>query len=48
MFMQTDIIYYGADLADYLLHEFVDRDYALHTQAQKIRRIEVWSDFAEG
>ncbi len=46
--MQTDIIYYGADLADYLLHEFVDRDYAPHTQAQKIRRIEVWSDFAEG
>jgi hypothetical protein len=45
---QTDIIYYGADLAHYLLNEFVDRDYALHTHAQKIRRIEVWSDFAEG
>jgi hypothetical protein len=46
--MQTDIIYYGADLPRYLLNEFVDHDYALHTQAQPIRRIEVWSDFAEG
>jgi hypothetical protein len=46
--MQTDIIYYGADLAHYLLNEFVDRDYARHTRAHKIRRIEVWSDFAEG
>ena len=46
--MQTDIVYYGADLAHYLLNEFVDRDYPLHTHAQKIRRIEVWSDFAEG
>jgi hypothetical protein len=31
-----------------LLNEFVDHDYALHTRAQTIRRIEVWSDFAEG
>jgi hypothetical protein len=46
--MQTDIVYYGADLAHYLLNEFVDHDYALHTHAQKIRRIEMWSDFAEG
>jgi hypothetical protein len=45
--MQTDIIYYGADLPHYLLNEFVDRDYALHTDAQKIRKIDVWSDFAE-
>jgi hypothetical protein len=45
---QTDIIYYGADLPHYLLNEFVDHDYALHTRAQTIRRIEVWSDFAEG
>ncbi len=45
--MQTDIIYYGSDLPHYLLNEFVDRDYALHTQAQNIRRIEIWSDFAE-
>jgi hypothetical protein len=42
---QTDIIYYGADLAHYLLNEFVDRDWAFHTHAQKIRRIEIWSDF---
>src|SRR6185437_2266716 len=46
--MQTDIDYYGADLPHYLLNEFVDRDYALHTHAQTIRRIEIWSDFAEG
>jgi hypothetical protein len=46
--MQTDIIYYGVDLAHYLLREFVDRDYARHTHAPKIRRIAVWSDFAEG
>lgn len=46
--VQTDIIYYGADLAHYLLNEFVDRDYTLHTYAQEIRRIEIWSDFAEG
>lgn len=45
--MQTDIIYYGSDLPHFLLNEFVDRDYALHTQAQNIRRIEIWSDFAE-
>jgi hypothetical protein len=43
---QTDIIYYGADLAHYLVHEFVDHDYALHTQAQSIQRIPVWSDLA--
>jgi hypothetical protein len=45
---QTDIIYYGADLPHYLLNEFIDHDYALHVRAQKIRRIVVWSDFAEG
>lgn len=45
---QTDIVYYGADLSHYLVHEFIDRDYALHTSAQKIRKIDIWSDFAEG
>lgn len=45
--VQTDIIYYGADLAHYLLNEFVDHDHALHTSPD-IRRIDVWSDFAEG
>jgi hypothetical protein len=47
---QTDIIYYGiyygADLAHYLVHEFIDHDYALHTHAQSIQRIPVWSDLA--
>jgi hypothetical protein len=46
--MQTDIIYYRTDLAHYLLNDFVDRDYTHHTYAQEIRRIETWSDFAEG
>lgn len=46
--MQTDIVYYGADLPHYLLNEFVEQNFALHTHAQKIRKIEVWSDFAEG
>lgn len=44
--MQTDIIYYGADLAHYLLQEFVDPNYLEHTYAQPIRKIEVWSDLA--
>jgi hypothetical protein len=46
--MQKDVVYYGADLPHYLLNEFVDHDYTLHIREQKIRRIEVWSDFAEG
>ena len=29
--MQTDIIYYGANLAHYLVNEFVDYDYVLHS-----------------
>ena len=44
--MQTDIIYYGANLAHYLMNEFIDRDYSLHTHAQSIQRIDVWSDLA--
>ena len=48
--MQTDIIYYGADLAHYLLHEFTPsgdrKDYLRHTYDQQIRRIDVWSDLA--
>ena len=47
--MQTDIIYYGADLAHYLMLEFMpkrDEGYRLHTYAQEIRKIDVWSDLA--
>lgn len=44
---QSDIIYYGANLPHYLLNEFVDHDYARHTLPTEIRRIKVWSDFAE-
>ena len=51
--MQTDIIYYGANLQHYLAHEFLrgryhSADYNTHTYGQKIRRVDVWSDFAEG
>jgi hypothetical protein len=45
--MQTDIIYYGADLAHYLLNEFVDQDYVLHTHVQDIQKIRIWSYLAE-
>ena len=45
--MQTDIVYYGADLAHYLVNEFIDHDYVLHTHAQQILRIAIWSDLAE-
>jgi hypothetical protein len=41
--MQTDIVYYGADLGHYLLQEFVDPNYIEHTYAQPIRTIEIWS-----
>lgn len=43
---QTDIVYYGHDLPRYLLNEFVGRDYAPQRHGG-VRRIEVWSDFAE-
>lgn len=45
--MQTDIIYYGATLADYLLRELT---FALPIVApiEPFRRIDVWSDLAEG
>jgi len=44
---QTDIIYYGTNLAHYLVNEFVDHDYVLQTHAQTIQRIDIWSDLAE-
>lgn len=43
--VQTDIIYYGSNLANYLTNEFLDQDWAKHTQGA--RHIAVWSDFAE-
>jgi hypothetical protein len=46
--MQTDIIYYGANLAHYLIQEFLEQDrYAFHTSEQRPRKIAIWSDFAE-
>jgi hypothetical protein len=42
---QSDVIYYGADLADYFEREFVDTRRPLPEQ---IKRIRFWSDLAEG
>ena len=40
---QTDIIYYGADLRDYLLHEFLgDKDLGRWPIPDSVRRIEFW------
>lgn len=44
---QTDIVYYGADLADYLTNEFCGGVTAGRVDTGKIRKIDVWSDFAE-
>jgi hypothetical protein len=41
---QTDVIYYGADLADYLAHEFGEPAAGRHPTV----RIPFWSDLAEG
>ena len=41
---QTDIIYYGSDLASYLISEFLPEP----RQQGETRRVDVWSDFAEG
>ncbi|HMI96640.1 MAG TPA: hypothetical protein VK479_09030 [Micropepsaceae bacterium] len=48
--MGTDIVYYGANLAHYLVHEFVEQgpDKSMHhAHDQQIQSIEIWSDFAE-
>jgi len=37
--MQTDIIYYGADLVHYLLNEFVDHDHVRHTRAHELIKL---------
>lgn len=43
--MQTDIIYYGANLAHYLVHEFIPGEaHAAHTSPINIRKIDVWDE----
>lgn len=43
--MQTDVIYYGANLAHYLVHEFIPgEDHAAHTSDLTIRQIDVWAE----
>ncbi|CAN5254350.1 hypothetical protein BH10PSE6_BH10PSE6_34870 [soil metagenome] len=46
---QMDIVYYGYDLVQYLMLEFVLEGHGAydHTYFQKIQRVDVWSDFAE-
>ena len=40
---QTDIIYYGADLRDYLLHEFLaDEDVCAWPVPDSVRKIDFW------
>ena len=41
---QSDVIYYGSDLADYFDREFVSQDRPL---SQPIKRIRFWSDLVE-
>ncbi len=43
--VQTDIIYYGANLPDYLVREFCSNTQT--EDCEVTRRIRVWSDFAE-
>jgi len=43
--VQTDIVYYGSDIAHYLVNEFLDHDWPAHTQGAK--HIDIWSAFAE-
>ncbi len=45
--MQTDIIYYGANLGHYLAQEFVESNHTFHTYDQLIKPIEIWGEFAE-
>lgn len=44
--MQSDIIYYGRDLADYLWREFTPA-FSLDTPKDPIKFIPIWSNFAE-
>ena len=40
---QTDIIYYGTDLRDYLIHEFLaDKDVGVWPIPDSVRRIDFW------
>jgi len=45
--MQTDIIYYGADLANYLEMEFLPSATSRAVDFSRIKQVPVWSDFAE-
>ena len=45
--VQTDTIYYGFDLADYLVREFVRRR-VRGKRYEDVRRIDVWSDMVDG
>lgn len=44
---QSDIIYYGSDLADYFDREFQPRSFDRDARPSPIRRIEFWSDLVD-
>ncbi len=49
--MQSDIIYYGTTLADWMSLDLTldgRGDYAKHNAVEHVRHIPIWSDFAEG
>lgn len=49
--MGTDIIYYGSNLAHYLLQEFMERGsdhYADNVREIDIKHVNIWSDFVHG
>ncbi|WP_428682045.1 hypothetical protein [Reyranella sp.] len=46
--MQTDIVCYGANLAHYLVNEFVSSDQQRYVSSHATQKIEIWSDFADG
>jgi len=41
---QSDVVYYGSDLANYFEREFVDHD---HPLGENIRQIQFWSDLVD-
>ncbi len=41
---QTDIVCYGANLAHYLVNEFVHKDVEQHTLDQDVTKIPIWSN----
>lgn len=45
--VQTDIIYYGSNLGNYLLNEFIPGSAGESLNYEQVQRVDIWSDFAE-